>query len=1066
MMRFIFTIILVYLFACGEGFSQVNIIRGKVMDAENREPILGATIAVLNKQNRAMNGTITDLNGEFILKITDTNDSLRFSFIGYQSQTLSINDRVAFSVLLKVAQTELEEVVVIGKTRDVLTGLADEDIATATTKITFSDLDMSGSVSAGDLLQGTVSGLDVIAASGDPGSGSQLVIRGLSTLSNAFPLIVVDGIPRNVSQGDFDFSTATQEDLGNLINVSPQDISSIKVLKDAASTAVWGSQGANGVLLIDTNKGSKGKINYNYNYQVSLNVQPDAIPMLNGNEYITMQLEELHNSRGNFSLPDELAYNPHFTNFHNYNKNTDWIKSITRNGLNSEHYFGMSGGGQNTLFFTSVRYQKNIGTTLNTSFDQISTRVNLNYTFSNKLNFTINLDYNNSLKTDNRTPSMNVRNMAYIKAPNVSIWEYDEEGNPTGEYFTPIIDYQGKGDYYFNPVAIVNLSQNNLAANQLANNFKLRYRILSWLSLDQTISFQYTNNKIDQFLPSSAVGADWLDDSNNISDNRLNQNNNLLTRTQLFMNFLRNQTKHTLSSAFLLEVQQYTSDWKQMQTNRTSSVQIKDPAGASPISYTGSGSSESRSVGTLANINYKYKDLYLLTTNIRADANSSLGVNERWTFFPSIQVAWKISNEPWLSNFTAADLIKIRADWGRSGHMPGGYYTRFGLYNTNGQYINRAAIQQMQINLLNYTMEITSSWDIGLDMDFFNYRLNVTGDIYNSITSNLAWPNYEIPFSSGFNNLKSYNGGKLQNIGWELATDWKFIQRQDYNFNFRFNIAHNENMFLEFPDNFNTVRSTSIGNGEYPREVAVGNPIGSFYGFRYLGVWASDEDVVATDKDGNILMDLNGNKIPLSYKETYIFKGGDAHYDDVNHDGNIDLNDVVYLGNSNPLFIGGFGLSSKYKNFRLNTFFNYRMRFDIVNEVAIQTEGMSNTNNQSKAVLHRWRYQGQSEPGLLPRAYLNHPANNLGSDRYVEGGDFIRLNNVSLQYTLNKNLCNRLNLKSANMTFTMRKILTFTRYSGQDPEISSFGADPFWMGTDNAKTPVPKIFTINLAITI
>ena len=1070
MIRFILMAFLITLLACEGAFSQSkNIIRGRVIDAETKEPIIGATIAELNSQNRAVNGTITDVKGEFLFKITNPADSLSFSFIGYERQVTGINNRTDFTILLQTTQTAIEEVTVTAKSRDPLTGIADEDNASATSKITFSDIQITGSASPGDALQGAVTGLDVISASGDPGSGSQLVIRGLSTLGNAFPLIVVDGIPRTVQGTNFDFTTATQEDLGNLINVAPQDIKSIKVLKDAASTAAWGSQGANGVLLIETNRGTKGKITYNYNYQTSLNVQPEAIPMLNGDEYVTMQLEELHNALGNFNLPKELAYDPHYSNFNNYNKNTDWINAITRNGLNQEHYLGASGGGQNTLFFTSFRYLNQIGTTLNTSYNQLSTRVNLNYTLSHKIRFTINFTYNNSLKKDNKTPNdgMNVRKMAYIKAPNSSIWEYDQNGKLTGEYFTPIRDYQGLGSFYFNPVAIVNLSQNNLSQNELDNDFKLTYKIVPWCNFDQTISFQYANNKTNQFLPSSALGTDWLNPVNNLSYNSLGQSNSLLSRSQMFFNIFQNNPTHSLSSNLLFEVHQSTSDSKQLQTNRTASTAISDPASASPISAIRSSSIEKKDLGVLGGIIYKFKDRYIVIANMRADASSVLGPGKRWTLFPSIEFAWRMANEPWLKDIPWIEEIKPRIDWGKTGNLKTNYgpYARFGLYNTNGQYINNTAIGQQQINLLNYSMEISSSWDAGFDMILIHDRMNISADIYNNITSDLTWTNYLIPLSSGFDHLAYFNGGKLQNRGWEFSVDWIFLKKSNLDVGIKCNFSHNENEFLAFPDNFNPVKETSIGNEEYPREASIGRPVGSFFGFKYLGVWPSDNSVVVTDKNGNVLKDENGKNIPFTYKESYTFKGGDAHYADINHDGNIDLNDVVYLGNSNPLFQGGFGLNARYKNFRMLSFFNYRVGFDIVNQVAMDTQGMSNTDNQSLAVLRRWRYQGQDEPGMLPRAYLNNPSNNLGSDRYVEPGDFLRLNNLSIQYKMNRKLTHILHVKSANMTLTMRKIFTFTNYSGQDPEIG-IGSDPFFMGVDNARTPVPKIYTLSFIINI
>jgi hypothetical protein len=294
--------------------------------------------------------------------------------------------------------------------------------------------------------------------------------------------------------------------------------------------------------------------------------------------------------------------------------------------------------------------------------------------------------------------------------------------------------------------------------------------------------------------------------------------------------------------------------------------------------------------------------------------------------------------------------------------------------------------------------------------------------------------------------------------------DYTLLQRENLKWSVNFNTSQNQNKFLSLPDNFNTERSTSIGNGQFPRRVVEGEPIGSFFGFRYLGVYPTDADAVARDATGEVIYDANGVPVPMIYQESYRFMGGDAKYEDINHDGKIDLNDVVYIGDSNPDFIGGFGTTVNWKNFDASCMFHYRLGFDIVNQVAVNTEGMNDRNNQSKATLSRWRVQGQDEPGMLPRAYMNNPANNLGSDRYVEPGDYLRLINLKLGYRLRRDWCERLHVRSMTFALSARKLFTFTRYSGQDPEVGQDASDPFWIGVDRANTPPPKIYTMSIAV--
>ena len=339
------------------------------------------------------------MNGDFILEMKDLSHKVRVSVIGYETQEITPDPSTVMSIELAPSNVELEEVTITAKaeSRFSLTNIEERDKASSSVKVDLIDMQDSGVLSATDALQGKISGLDIISASGDPGSGSQLVIRGLSSMGNSQPLIVVDGVPQfRINRNDIDISSADTEDLGNLINIAVQDIKSIEILKDAASTAVWGSQGADGVLLIETHTGRLGKVQFDYQYKPSLNIQPPAIPMLDGDEYIMLQLEEWHNAYGVFDIPQEIAYDRDFYDFYNYSANTDWLGEITQNAFTQDHYFKVAGGGQKTRYFTSVSYVNEGGTTINTDARRISTRVNLDYFLSRRLVFTIQFNYFNN----------------------------------------------------------------------------------------------------------------------------------------------------------------------------------------------------------------------------------------------------------------------------------------------------------------------------------------------------------------------------------------------------------------------------------------------------------------------------------------------------------------------------------------------------------------------------------------------------------------------------------------------------------------------------------------------
>lgn len=1051
------------------------ILKGRVVDANDKLPVIGATIVEYDNENRVINGVITNVDGDFLITLKNASNTVKVSMIGYQEQEIQRSTNTVLFVELKPSTTELEAVTVTAesKSRNLLTNVEDRDNASASVKVDLEELKSIGVSSAAEALQGKVSGLDIISASGDPGSGSQIVIRGLSSMGNNKPLIVIDGIPQFKVGSDFELSSASAEDISNLINVAVQDIRSIEVLKDAASTAIYGSRGADGVLIIETKRGRMGKVQFDYQYKQSLKIEPAAIPLLSGDEYIMLQLEEWHNSIGIFGIPNEISYNRNNPQFYNYSANTDWLGAITQNGKTNDHYFSISGGGRKTSFFTSISYVDEEGTSINTNSKRFSTRTKLNYNLSKKLLFQINFSYslnnqklNYSFWDGEKQVSVNIRQMAYVKAPNMSIYEYDENGVLTGEYFNPIISYQPNDVYHGHPVAIAEQGRKNNVSNNLENSYMLQYRIIPWMIMRQTVTFQFLGRKENQFLPYTAVPEPWTSSSNNVASEQNNLASSIRSETQMqFSNPFKTEL-HELTGAVSWIVNQTNKEGVFIRGVQNPSVNVDDPAIGSHVGWLNNGDQEERLLSGVANLNYKYKDKYLIQGNLRADGHSSFGEENRWGLFKGVSVGWRFSEEPFMKYLKFLGDSKLRFSWGVSGRQPNNVYARFAKYEPtgNGNYINNPSIAPQSVQLSNLRWEKITSYNVGMDMNLFKNRLFLEGDVYQKVTSDILFPNYGIPNLSGYDVLTYFNGGELTNYGWELMVDGRVFSSQNWLFAINFNISQNTNVFSKLPENFNPEKSTNIENGQYPLRIEEGAPIGSFFGFRYLGVFPSDADAVARDAQGNVMYDSEGSPLPLRYLDVYTFKGGDAIYEDLNHDGVIDLNDVARIGNSNPKYIGGFGSRIRYKNLYFSFGFNYRLGFDIVNGVALETQAMNSRDNQSKAVLRRWRTQGQDEENMLPKASMNHPANNLGSDRYVEKGDYLRLNNIRLSYDLNKNLTERLGLRKVNIGISARKLLTFTSYSGQDPEIGQDASDPFWMGVDEARTPPSKMYTINISI--
>ena len=1041
--------------------AQKHIVRGKVSD--DMGGIIGATVVELDANERIIQGTVTNIDGDYSLQVSSQKATIQFSYVGYKSVTEKVNGRSTINITLESDAIIMKDFVVTAQAVGTsMTGISKRDMTGSSTLITMENIKGSTVSSIDEALQGQVAGLDVVGG-GSPGSGASIAIRGLGSLGGSNPLIVVDGIIQRVNTSNIDFGSADQEDIGMMLSIAPEDIKSVRVLKDAAETALYGTRGANGVIEIETHKGKKGKTMFDVSYKKSLSFEPARIPMLNGDEYVMLQQEMYHNRYGVIDLPAEISNDISYFDYYNYAQNTDWVADITRLGQIDDFGFTLSGGGDKTSYYASVNYQNNIGTVKNTANERITTRINLGYNISKKLNLNTQISYVN-IKKDDNWGGNNVRNMAYRKAPNMSIYEYTSSGVQTNEFYTPLQNYQGNGVTYFNPSAVVALSDNDQLSNDFQTNFTLTFKANNWLSIKQVVSFQLQNSKRVQFLPYTAIGANWLDMDNNSASEQNATGTLINSETQIKFEPVKT-SKHTLSGVLMMSIDQDQDEFIQTATGNSPSTYIVDPAASSMRDFINSGSSVLNSVGILGNLYYKYLDRHMFQLNMRTDASSRFGASSRWGSFPSVSYAWRFSEEPFISKYKILNDSKLRFSYGLSGNSDVRAYDRHAIYSSTGKgtYMDIQSIIPTQAQLQKLQWETSATFNAGLDITLLDNRINFIAEYYDKITDNILWPNYKLPTSAGFTTLKQYNDGKIQNSGFEFTTNVTAIKKKDFTLRLNYNIYFNQNKFLSFPANI-VNEQIDITNGKYPVKAEIGKPVGSFFGFRYLGVYPTTADAVAHNADGSVKMDPYGAPIPMNYNGVYQFEGGDAMYDDINHDGTIDLNDVVYLGDSNPDFAGGFGFNISYKDFQFNASFLYRYGYEIVNMVALNAESMSNKDNQSKAVLNRWRVSGDDYPNMLPRAYQGHPANNLGSDRYVEDASFLRLNNISLNYNVPMKLTKKLNVRNLSLGVQVRKLFTLTNYSGQDPEVQMSKEDALWFGKDNGTVPSPIVTAFNLSV--
>ena len=1067
-----------------QGNQRAATVQGRVVD-QNRKPISGVTVAEVDADQRTVKAVITDVDGNYAINVENKSDSLFFSFIGTETIRQAIGNRTTINISMRTTARGMEEVVVIAQKRtdNGLMPITDKNLTTAVTKINAKDLEEMQSASIDQALQGRLPGVDVAASSGDPGAGMQIRIRGTSSINSATdPLIVVDGMPYETSiPADFNFGTADEVGYATLLSIAPSDIREITILKDAAATAVWGSRAANGVVVITTKRGTAGRPALTYSFKGSVAKQPNAIPMLTGDQYSSLIPEEYMNRNGtplNTQTIKEFLYDPNDPYwYHNYSNNTNWVDAITQLGWMQDHNLSMTGGGEKARYYASVGYLKQTGTTIGTNLNRINTRINLDYNVSNRIKFRSDLSFTH---TDNdKNYANNLRDIAYKKMPNMSIYEYDEFGNQTPNFFSPASNIQGqylgidnKNNIVgtVNPVAMASDAMYNVTSERVTPHLNIQYTVLrSVLNAIFDVQFDINNTKSKSFLPQTATGRPWTETSVNRAYDGDVDVFNVQTKSSLIFTPRLKNTKHDYMSSLIFFTYDNKSVSQEARTSNTASSLLTDPSDPSRTQNTDlalvSGTYQTRNIGLTFSNQYSYLDRYIINVGIRMDGNSRFGSSYRYGYFPSISTRYRLSGEQFMRKYDKwLDDLSIRASYGISGNAPRRDYTFYNVYsNFDWGYLGQAAVYPANMELKNLRWETITGTNLGFNLVMFKNRINLDIEIYKNRTKNLFFEGLQISSFTGFNSL-NMNVGTMDNQGLEIGLITTPYRSANLSIDFNFNIAQNQNIIREISPYYPTEKGNITTNGQYKTFMQVNNPFGSFYGFRYLGVYKDQASTIANGSNGKPIVGPTGQTVYMrfNYPTTdYVFQPGDAMYEDINHDGNINYMDVVYLGNSNPKLTGGFGTSATYKgSLKITAFFNYRFGYEVVNSTKMTTTNMYGYDNQSTAVLRRWRKEGDVTD--VPRAVFGSGYNWLGSDRYVEDASFVRFRTMTVRYTFSKRLMDRLKIKNLSTYVTVENMYTWTKYTGQDPEVTLRGSDPFRVATDTSMTPPVKMVTIGL----
>lgn len=1111
-------------------------------------PVIMANVVELDKDNRIVSATQTDASGNFSMSIKNPANRLRVTYIGYAPRELPIGGTSVFRI--EMESKAIKEVVIKGTRRVNSNGFSipAREISVAQQSLNMDEMEGLSFETAGEALQGQIAGLDIVANSGNLGAGTSMRLRGVSSINgNQEPLIVVDGyILEDYNADELDLNDMeNEEQFATLLQVNPEDIQSIGVLKDAAATAIWGSRGANGVIEIKTRRGRRGKTRVNFSYRFSGSWQPEGMKMLDGDGY-TMMLKEAYFNPNQSDVASgivELMYRPDYTAYYgNFNNNTDWIDEVTQFGQTHNYGISIDGGGEKATFRVSASYDHETGTIIEQQLDRFTSRLALDYYVSDRIKFSSNfaLTYtkNNKNFEEGRT---SILSRAYQAMPNMTVYrqEYDARTgtyNLTDDYFQMfpaasaaglVSPTSGLTSYYLrdmvsngNPVAWARLAWRHQSTYTITPQFSIEYKLLGKGEEETQLNYQgevYMNSYTETsntYKPGALTSGTW-EDQINTTTNYEYKSLDFRTKHTLFYIPWFDNTDHSLQMMARFEMGTSTNTG---QTIGSSGVVggITDPNVNAYLNSLSTTTGKGHTMSVTGSFHYAYKSKYIFDFTIRGDGSTKFGAGNKWGFFPGVSGRWNISDEAFFRPLRKAiSMLAVRGGWGVGGNASFSEGLMYNNYGSIGSYLSSNAIAPSNLRLTEIRWEKTKSWNLGFNLGILDDLLSFDLNIYDRRTTDLLMENVGIPSSTGFSKLQWANVGSLKNNGWELYVNTRrLFNVGKFSMVVRFNLAQNINRITSMEPtvlaSMNPEFDHAGANENWVSRVQIGNALGGIYGFRYKGVYRYDYDhsgyfrdqddndmygtmeewlkdptqapptaaiaeavglvattPVARDAQGNIIYDQNGDPKHMVYNYGgvgYEFQGGDVIYEDINHDGQIDELDVVYLGSSNPKINGGFGFDFNYGKWTLKTNFNFRVGNKIVNLARMRAEDMRTNKNQSTAVNWRWRKNGDITE--IPRAMNNEASgsrvyNSLPSDRFVEKGDFVRLQYLQLSYSFDADKLKRFGIRSLRLAASGNNLWFWTRYHGVDPEHSQSGYAPC---IDDSQTPRSRSFTLSLNI--
>lgn len=1008
-------------------------IKGVVLDSNN-EPIIGANIL----EKGTVNGTISDLNGEFVLNV-QPGATLLFSYIGYINKEEVATDNQPMTIQLKEDSQNLDEVVVVGY------GIQKKSVVTAAiSRVTSKELSNSTPTRIEDVLKGKVSGVQIMQNSGQPGTASQVRIRGIGTINNSDPLYIVDGMP--ISSG-IDY-------------LNPRDIESIEVLKDAASAAIYGARAANGVILITTKNGQAGKASVNYSFSYGIQNPWHTRELLNGQEY-----EEIMNEAYQNANLSPIYANPSATG-----KGTDWQKQIINNDAPIiNHNASISGGTDKASYFVSFGYldQEGIIAKDKSNYKRYNFRINTDMnifqneerSFLKKMRVGVNVGYtkigSNGI-TENNNFGGPLSN-AILSPSNAPLYETDEAEIKKLEdrYGDMLIrDEQGQlykiisGSELTNPVASMKIINQRKSYHKLVGSIWGEIELLDQLFFKSSYATDLAFSEETNWSPAYYLSETQMDDKSRISANMYHHYTWNVENT---LRYSKSFGAHNFSAMLGTTLHKYT--WNNISgenVNLIANIPGKDyldfALGTKEDQEVSGGSSDHTLASFFGRINYNFNERYLAEVVLRRDGSSNFPTNHKWAYFPSVSLGWNIHNEAFFPENPVMNQLKLRASWGKNGNENIGSFQYTSLIRPGADYIfNNTTVSGMYPSKLansEVRWESSEQYDLGIDMRFFNNALSYTLDFFHKSTTGMLMA-LPIPDYVG-NDVPDGNAGSLKNKGVEMEASYQGnVSKLGYTIGINASYMKNEIQSLGFASGY--MDYAEFGTLGVIQRHTNGYPIAHYFGTPAIGIFQNQEQI-------NQYKNAQGQLIQPDAQP------GDVIFQDVNNDGKINDDDRTYLGKPNPDWTVGFNLGLNYKGFDFSMFWQGAFGGQIFD--ASRRPDLAHVN-YSKYILDRWHGEGTSN--YYPRVvYANQDANNNTrvSNLYLYNGNYFRLKNLQLGYTLPKRITQKFLTQDLRVYFMAENQLTLTSYHGGDPEI---GGDN--MGVDKGIYPQARTLTIGASIT-